>query len=76
MRTTELEQLKRRIVGVVVILLGISFLSGAVTEKTGWEVAALGGGVAVAMVALSLVLRLSGEEGSAHRGAPAIMAVP
>ncbi|MFN8534108.1 MAG: YqhA family protein [Dehalococcoidia bacterium] len=65
MKVHSLEQLKSRIVSVVIVLLGVTFIGKAVSWDGGWEIIAFGGAIAVVIAALCLALRMLAEE-SAH----------
>jgi uncharacterized membrane protein YqhA len=58
MKTASLDHLKARVLGVIIVLLAVTFLGSAVTWAGGWDIAAYGFAIAVVIVSLVLTLRL------------------
>jgi uncharacterized membrane protein YqhA len=59
----DLNDLKGRVIAMVVLVIAVSFAEVAVDVDNGLEVLELGGGIAVVVVALTAFLRLTGHTG-------------
>ena len=57
----DLNDLKGRVIAMIVLVLAVSFVELAVDEDNGLRVLELGGGIAVVIVALTAFLRLTGH---------------
>jgi uncharacterized membrane protein YqhA len=65
----DLDDLKGRVVGIIVVVLSVGFVEIALDYPNGQQVLELGGGVASVIVALTIFLRLTGRANEAnHRG--------
>lgn len=56
----DLDDLKERLVGVIIVLLGVTFLGSAVTWSGGRDIIYYGAAIGVVIVALSLMLWVTG----------------
>jgi len=61
LRIRDLDDLKERLIGVIIVLLGVTFLGTAVTWRGSGEILEFGGAIAVVIVALALVQWVSGK---------------
>jgi uncharacterized membrane protein YqhA len=57
----DLNDLKGRVIAMIVLVLAVSFVELAVDEDNGLRVLELGGGIAVVILALTAFLRLTGH---------------
>jgi uncharacterized membrane protein YqhA len=57
----DLNDLKGRVIGMIILVLSVSFVETAVDSPAGQQLLELGGGVALVIVALTVFLRLSGH---------------
>ena len=56
LRIRDLDELKEKLVGVVIVLLGVTFVGSAVTWQGGDDILAYGAAIALVIVALALTL--------------------
>ena len=57
----DLNDLKGRVIAMIVLVLSVSFVEMAVDSPDGRQVLELGGGVALVVVALTVFVRLTGH---------------
>jgi uncharacterized membrane protein YqhA len=57
----DLNDLKARVIAMIILVLSVSFVEVAVDSPDGLEVLELGGGVALVIVALTVFIRLTGH---------------
>lgn len=66
---TSLDDLKERLVGIIIVLLAVTFLSSVVSWDGSWTIVALGGAIGLVIFALALRFRLR-ESSSAMARVP------
>jgi uncharacterized membrane protein YqhA len=71
LKITDLDELKEKLIGVVVVLLGVGFLGEVVSWQNDPAILALGVAVATVIAALSLVFALMPKRHLEHRDADA-----
>ncbi|HEU5434024.1 MAG TPA: YqhA family protein [Thermomicrobiales bacterium] len=71
LKITDLDELKEKLIGVVVVLLGVGFLGEVITWQNDPAILALGVAVATVIAALSLVFALMPKRHLEHRQAEA-----
>jgi uncharacterized membrane protein YqhA len=59
----DLNDLKGRIIGMIVLVVSVSFVEVVVDAPSGRQALDLGAGIALVIVALSIFLRLGGHGG-------------
>jgi uncharacterized membrane protein YqhA len=57
----DLNDLKNRVIAMIVLVLSVSFAEEALDSSNGLQVLELGGGFALAIIALTVFLRLAGH---------------
>jgi uncharacterized membrane protein YqhA len=62
LRIATLDDLKEKLLGVVIVLLGVSFLSKVATWESGHDIAYFGAAIALVIVALAIYLRIGHSE--------------
>jgi uncharacterized membrane protein YqhA len=65
LRIATLDDLKEKLIGVVIVLLGVSFLGKVATWESGHDIAYFGGAIAVVILALAAFLKF-GNGGEGH----------
>jgi uncharacterized membrane protein YqhA len=64
----DLNDLKGRVIAMIVMVLAVSFVELAVDAPNGLQILELGGGVAVVILALTVFLRLTGHAADENCG--------
>jgi uncharacterized membrane protein YqhA len=66
----DLNDLKARVIAMIVLVASVSFVEVVVDESSGRHVLDLGGGIAAVIIALTIFLRLGGHRNDASQSGP------
>jgi uncharacterized membrane protein YqhA len=62
LRIATLDDLKENLLGVVIVLLGVSFLGKVATWESGHDIAYFGAAVALVIIALAIYMNIGGHD--------------